>query len=206
MQSLRALYSLRQYICFIIAIITAQACVIDEDPDPDLGGMEVESQLCGQISSTHINQGIALEYGFNRPFMSSPYLGTEEERLDLPMEYGLQGGHHVDLSLRFTGELNPDLVDVMIELSVDQPLSDLYYGIHETTSWYLLYPQETEANGCYFHRARIFLFDLEGQAVEPLGVEMLDGSYATIDIKLSTADADYEWTAYGILHSAIMEP
>ena len=195
----------KHFMC-LATVFALQSCVIDEDIDPEQGGTPVEETLCGPLESLNVDREVGLEYGFDRPFMPSPFLGTEEDRLDLPMEYGLQGGHHVDLSLRFTGTFNPDLVDIIIELSVKGPLADQYYGYHETSAWYLLYPQESEASGCYFHRARIFLFDLEGQAVEPLGVEILDGSYATIDIKLSTADADYEWRTYGILHSAIMEP
>lgn len=195
-----------KWILFLLCLGFTQSCVIDEDVESEQGGTEIEDPLCGSLVGPHQDQKVAIQYGFGRPFSASEYIGTQDTPLDLLMEYGLQGGHHVDLSLRFTGKLDPDLVDISIDLKVAGPLADLYYGRHETQAWYLLYPQDTEAEGCYFHRARIFLFDLEGQAVEPLGVEMLDGSYATIDIKLSSADADYEWRAHGILHSSLMAP
>ena len=34
------------------------------------------------------------------------------------VEYGIQGGYHVDVSLRFTGDFNPDRVDVRMELEL----------------------------------------------------------------------------------------
>ena len=139
------------------------SCAIDPEglyePDDD----EQAIGLCGQVPEEEPNvivkSAVGLEYGYRRPFHRSGVDGTTDDPLDLPMEYGIQGGHHVDLSLRFIGELNPDLVDITIELIVDEPLTDIFYGQHETRDWYLLFPDEDEREGCYFHQARIFLFD-----------------------------------------------
>ena len=115
------------------------------------------------------------------------------------IEDGLQGGHHVDLSLRFVGYFNPDLISLSIQLTVDAPLHEQFSGSHHTREWYLLFAHEVEPEGCYFHRARIFLFDDSGLAVQALGVSELDGSLANLDITLATQDAVHRWQARGIL-------
>ena len=60
-----------------------------------------------------------------------------------------------------------------------------------------------EEVGCYFHQARIFLFDVEGGPVEPLDVAMLNGLSAQLYIKLSTETADHKWTVIGNLRNAV---
>jgi hypothetical protein len=184
-------------------IVLCPACVL-EDPYDQTQDMAMENlQKCGVKEEINSSGGVSLQYGFGRPFESSEFLGTSSDPLDLPMEYGIQGGHHVDISLRFTGSLDPDLVDITINLIIDNPFNDLFYGIHNTQGWFLLFPQEEEVFGCYFHQARIFLFDLEGLPVEPLGVSMLNGLGADLYIKLSTETADHEWSARGNLRNAV---
>ena len=58
----------------------------------------------------HEGDEVRLELGYERPFVSAQTLGDDSTPLSLPIEYGLQGGHHVDISLRFTGLSDPDLV------------------------------------------------------------------------------------------------
>lgn len=148
---------------------------------------------------------VGLVYGYDRPFIDAEYLGDESEPLDLPIEYGLQGGHHIDISLRFIGSIDPDLVDLSMALSVDIPLHERFYGTHQTEAWYLLFAEEREPDGCYFHRARVFLFDDTGIPVQAWGVEELDGSLADLDITLSTGEHEHHWRARGRLRDASRE-
>ena len=148
--------------------------------------------------SDHV-QPIGVEYGYDRPFIPAVLLEDPEGSLDLPIEYGLQGGHHVDLSLRFVGIFDPDLVGLRIALSVDKPMTERFSGAHNTQEWYLLFAQDSEPAGCYFHRARIFLFDDTGAPVQALGVNELHGSSASLDIELTTQDATHRWRARGVL-------
>lgn len=193
---------------YLLLASLLQSCVIDGEDINTTDPISSDSQ-CGEIESESSlpfdMDGVGLRFGYLRPFEAAVESGTEDSPLDLPMEYGLQGGHHVDLSLRFIGSLNPDLVDITINLQVDDPLSDLFYGQHETRSWYLLFSDEEEPEGCYFHQARIFLFDLEGLPVEPLGVAMLNGLGAQLTISLTSDDLNYEWVARGILRDAVMQ-
>ena len=104
----------------------------------------------------------------------------------LSIEYGLQGGYHVDVSLRFEGELNPDLVDVSMSLEVVEGENPWEVtGSHQTEAWYLLFPDEGEAMGCYSYRARVFLFDGEGEIPTESMVEGLDGATALLRLKLT---------------------
>lgn len=192
-----------QFISLFYIVLTSSGCVLDEPDLKDLDlGIEDLTQ-CGLADRQNMSDGLSIQYGFGRPFMPSMFSGTQNDPLDLPMEYGLQGGHHVDISLRFTGELNPDLVNINIHLSISPPFNDVYYGIHNTQGWYLLFPQDNEEVGCYFHQARIFLFDLEGSPVEPLDVAMLHGLSTQLYIKLTTETADHEWMAIGNLRNAV---
>ena len=185
-------------------IVLCTACVLDDGSFDETQDMATKSlQKCGVSEGINLSGGVSVQYGFGRPFESSEFLGTPSDPLDLPMEYGIQGGHHVDISLRFTGSLDPDLVDITVELNIDDPFNDLFYGIHNTQGWFLLFPQDEEVFGCYFHQARIFLFDLEGLPVEPLGVSMLNGLGTDLYIKLSTETVDHEWSARGNLRNAV---
>ena len=168
------------------------------------GQVKSTTQQCGDLlrSETMLSdhaQPIGIEYGYDRPFIPAVRLDDSESSLDLPIEYGLQGGHHVDLSLRFVGLFDPDLVDLRITLSMDTPLTERFSGIHDTREWYLLFAQDLEPIGCYFHRARIFLFDDTGVPVQALGVSELHGSSVNLDIELTTQDAIHRWRARGVL-------
>jgi hypothetical protein len=180
------------------------SCVIDGDDPSVIEDEPPRESLCGE-SLDESHSGVELRYGFGRPFKASQTTGDSTDPLDLPMEYGLQGGHHVDLSLRFIGDFDPDQVDIFIDLKVDEPFSDAYYGVHDTREWYLLFAEGEEPPGCYFHQARIFLFDLEGLPVEPLGVAMLNGLGILLTISLSSRGELMEWRARGNLRDATTE-
>lgn len=124
---------------------------------------------------------LEFSYGYGKPF------GPLEDE-SLLIEYGLQGGYHVDVSLRFLGDLDPDLVNVLMRLVIEQ--GDNPHGIegtHDTQAWYLLFPSEGEEQGCYFHRARIFLFDEGGEIPTESMVATLDGATARVSLSLETS-------------------
>ena len=130
----------------------------------------------------------ALEVAYG---VGEPLVPLEDEPLSI--EYGLQGGFHVDVSLRFTGELNPDLVDVSLRLAItrgDNPGG--VYGEHNTFEWYLLFPDEGEAPGCYFYRARVFLFDEAGEVPTHSHLEALTGAEATLSLSLTHLGGRYQ--------------
>ena len=190
----------RGWIGFIV-IVSAMSCQ-PAQIDATLNG-DVAS-ACGDVMTSDLTPSdqqdpIGIGYGYDRPFVSAIPIDTSPNLFDLPIEYGLQGGHHVDLSLRFVGDFNPDLVDLYIRLVVDAPLTDRFSGSHDTRAWYLLFSQSVEPEGCYFHRARIFLFDDSGAPVQTLGVSELHGSQASLDITLTTQDAVHRWQTRGVL-------
>lgn len=143
--------------------------------------------LCGK-------GGIAVSYGYGKPFESL-------DRNTLLIEYGLQGGYHIDVSLRFTGAFDPDLVDVKMDLSITNvDHTDGIIGRHDTQAWYLLFPSEKEEQGCYFHRARIFLFDGNGDIPTESMVSMLDGMTAKVNLTLTTSEQMFETSETFPLH------
>lgn len=159
------------------------------------------SEISSQCGASLSEDPVSIQYGLGRPFVPLEESGQLQNPLPLMMEYGLQGGHHVDLSLRFNGSLDPDLVDISIRLSLIGTLAEDYYGIHNTQEWYLLFPTEQEPDGCYFHRARIFLFDEVDAPVEPWGVEELHNAHATLLVTLSTKTTQYQWRPHILLIS-----
>ena len=196
------LLKLTKRVSTTIFMLLSLSCTDEQKPKPEIKDQDA---VCGEKVG-NISNLIGLNYGYQRPFIPFMTSGLEADPLPLRMEYGLQGGHHVDISLRFTGSFNPDIVDIQIELKIDPPFQDLYYGIHNTLDWYLLYPQDNELEGCYFHNARIFLFDQMNAPLEATGVQTLDGTKAQLYITLITDDATtHEWTSVGILNDATVD-
>ena len=154
---------------------------------------------------------VKLELGYDRPFSSAQTRADESAPLSLPIEYGLQGGHHVDISLRFVGDLDPDRVDLSIELELDASSRDLSrdlswglsWGRHDTEAWYLLFPQDSEPTGCYFHRARVFLFNETNDALQSSEVSELDDKLALLTLKLTSQRVVYQWQIRGRLRDAV---
>ena len=183
---------------FLAPMICCQPAEIDSTWVRD------DTSVCGDLMTSELMMSdyhppLGIEYGYDRPFIPASQLEGALSTIALPIEYGLQGGHHVDLSLRFVGQFNPDLVDLHITLRVDDPLTDRFTGIHDTQGWYLLFAQDLEPEGCYFHRARIFLFDDLGEPVQALGVSELHGSYAHLEIILTTQNSVHRWQTRGLL-------
>ena len=150
---------------------SVSACRDPQDPPPS-------APLCG--GST-----FEVFYGYGRPF------GPLEEE-SLLIEYGLQGGYHVDVSLRIVGELDPDLVNVNMRMIIEEGENpERIEGTHSTQDWYLLFPNDGEEPGCYFHRARIFLFDDGGEIPTESMVAGLDGATAQLTISIDTDGPTY---------------
>ncbi|MEZ4436498.1 MAG: hypothetical protein R3F65_29205 [bacterium] len=117
-----------------------------------------------------------------------PFVPTPDHRF--PIDQGRQGGHHLDISIRATGALDPDHTDVEL---------GLYDGAirlarHVTVDW-LLYIAPDGA-GCDYPRARLVLLDEEGGLLPPDRVAALVGRPLRLDVHLRSplGDADGEFT------------
>ena len=155
------------------ALLTLSAC--ESTPDgrespPDAG---VESSPCGRGP-------ISLELGRGRPMERLP------EPLTLPMEYGLQGGYHVDLSLAFSGAFDPDLVS--LRLLVEDG-DGWRIGEHFTADWYLLFGEkESIQPACFFYQARLFLYEPDGSLPQEETIEALADREEMLQIELLEQD------------------
>ena len=137
--------------------------------------------------STECGAGdVTVELGYGRPF--EPL----DDLRQMWVEYGLQGGYHVDVSLLLIGAIDPDRVTIEIDLELNpvdplpsQDTLNAVYGRHQTIDWYLLFPNDDEPRGCYFYKARVFLFDPSGEVPTLSMVEHLDQRTATILVTMT---------------------
>ena len=137
----------------------------------------IQPKLPSEIKNQCGPDSPRLYVGVDRPF--SPLISPV-----LWIEYGPQGGYHVDVSLRAEGQLNPDLVDISIDLELNATEDRGIYGAHYTRDWYLIYAEESEPQGCYFHEARIFLFNRQNIPPSLEEVETIHNSTAHLRITL----------------------
>lgn len=115
-----------------------------------------------------------IQVGHDRPFVAIETNG------DLMMEYGLQGGYHVDISLKILGGLNPDDVDVELLLY----LGETQIGKHLSEGWYLLYGNPGE-KACYFYNARVFLYNEKAEIPSRDDIERWMGKKARLKVALT---------------------
>ena len=154
----------------LLALSACESTPRAEETHPDAG---VEPSPCGRGP-------ISLELGRGRPMERLP------EPLTLPMEYGLQGGYHVDLSLAFSGAFNPDLVSLRLLVEDDDGWR---IGEHFTADWYLLFEDEGSAQpACFFYQARLFLYEPDGALPREETIEALAGREETLQVELSEQD------------------
>lgn len=158
--------------------LAASGCVTDRDPvdaGPEDAGDETP---CGAGP-------IAITLGVDNPFEPRP-----DHRF--PIEQGLQGGYHIDISLRARGALDPDDVDIQIDL-VD---GDTRIARHLTTGWLLHIDPDGPA--CEYPRARLVLVDGEGGLLPAERVDGLVGRPLALTVYLRSplgdADAAFEIT------------
>ena len=155
-----------------------------------LSGCDTTTTPAAPPPTTPCGQGpIALSLGAGRPFRPEPAAGGA-----LQVEYGLQGGYHTDITLRLTGALDPDLVDVELTLIPLARNPHHIYGAHSTTGWYLLYPSDAEPPGCYFYSARVFLFTAPGVPPREEEAATLDGQPAALTLTLRHRDGVFSQT------------
>lgn len=156
----------------LLTLVTV-GCIGGPDDDPVDGGAEAgEATPCGRGP-------IALSLGVGNPFEARP-------GHDFVIEQGLQGGFHIDVSLRSQGALDPDHVDIQLDL-LD---GDTRIARHLTTDW-LLYI-EPEGPWCDYPQARLVLTDGEGGLLPTEQVEALVGRELQLDVYLRSPLGDGE--------------
>jgi hypothetical protein len=110
------------------------------DPDAD-----VPATACGS-GPPRLSLGVGL-----------PYVPAPNHRF--PVEQGLQGGFHVDVSLRVVGGFDPDSVNVRLALLDGERL----LAEHRTDDWlFFIFPV-----GCDYPRARMVMLDERGGLLSP---------------------------------------
>lgn len=160
----------------LLASLVLLACDGDDRPPADAAPEAGGPTPCGEGPAT-----IAL--GVDHPFVPAP-----DHRF--PIDQGRQGGHHLDISIRATGALDPDHAD--IELGLYD--GDTRLARHVTFDW-LLYIAADDA-GCDYPRARLVLVDAEGGLLPPDRVAGLVGRPLRLDVHLRSprGGADAEFT------------
>lgn len=144
----------------------------DADPPREVGA----PTPCGEGS-------IDIVLGVDSPFSPRPDHA-------FPIDQGLQGGHHLDISLRAQGALDPDHVDIQMDL-ID---GDTRIARHLTTDWLLHI--DPDGPWCDYPRARLVLVDREGGLLPPEQVDALVGRTLRLDVYLRSplGDADASFT------------
>lgn len=121
-----------------------------------------------------------LSLGEGHPFVAL-------EGTTLPIHAGTQGGHHVEVSVRATGPVDANNVDVRIELRRGEAL----LGRHLNPSTLL----GTLTPGvCDYDVARIVLVDEGGALLEGDALSALVGAAVTLHVRLSSVDAELDET------------
>ncbi len=152
--------------------LAAGACIEDgpgEQPD-DAGPEAGEGTPCGRGP-------ISLSLGVGNPFEARP-------AHDFVIEQGLQGGFHIDVSLRGQGALDPDHVDIQIDL-LD---GETRIARHLTTDWLLHI--DRAGPWCDYPRARLVLTDGEGGLLPAERVEALVGRTLELAVYLRSPLGD----------------
>lgn len=98
------------------------------------------------------------------------------------IDEGNQGGYHVDISLKVTGIIDPDDVDIRIRLSIGAR----QVAFHRTDDW-LLKIYEAGPH-CEYPKARLVLTNDDESLMELDQVEALVGQDAQVDIELDSPD------------------
>ncbi len=78
-----------------------------------------------------------------------------------PIDQGLQGGHHVDISLHVVGSMDPEHTDVRLTLLDDARV----LAEHRVDDWVLEYDEGLPA--CEYLRARLVLTAEDGSLMPP---------------------------------------
>lgn len=109
------------------------------------------------------------------------------EGATLPIHTGTQGGHHVEVSVRATGPVDANNVDVRIELRHGEAL--LGQHLNPSTLLGTLTP-----GVCDYDVARIVLIDEGGALLEGDALSALVGAAVTLRVRLTSKDAALDET------------
>lgn len=139
----------------------------DDGPDATRDQSMAPATECGAGAGSAI-------IGAGDPFQDVP-----DRRF--PIEQGLQGGHHLDISVRFSGAIDPDRVDLQLDL-LD---GDRQISRHIAQDWLLYLVDGLDA--CDYPRARLVLLDEEGGLLPPAQVDALVGRPLTLEVHLRSA-------------------
>ena len=215
-----------QTLCLILSLYCGLGC------DSSQGSLSQSNSPCGTGKPE-------IFYGLDRPFVPFETLPASWS-----IEYGLQGGYHIDLSFRFKGQHNPDQVDITLLLTTpedqstvnpdlieDSPtaqqfssyymplqnqvqlqnieIQDLFqslkhsftlFGLHNTQQWYLIFAEPDDIlQGCYFYKARIFLYTPQGTIPTASDLRPLNWQTSQLWIRLTTQDQSFLWKTFGVL-------
>lgn len=155
-----------------LALVLGAASGCDDGPDPSGADQGAPGTACGA------GDGRAT-IGRGDPFEPAP-------DLRFPIEQGLQGGHHLDVSVRFVGAIDPDHVDLELDL-FDGPR---HISRHLAQDWLLYLVDGVDA--CDYPRARLVLLDEEGGLLPPPHVDGLVGRPLRLEVRLRSAGVEID--------------
>ena len=129
---------------------------------------------------TQCGQGdVELLLGVEDPFEARP------EHI-FPIDLGLQGGHHVDISLRLTGSMDPDKTNVLLSLKDgERPLAE-----HRVDDWVLEY--DDQVLHCEYLRARLVLMTMDNTLLAPDAVPELLDRTLRLEVRLNSSKGRVE--------------
>ena len=120
---------------------------------------------------------VEIELGTGNPFVPVP-------EHSFTMEAGLQGGHHVEISLRLKGALDPDSVDVELRLRG----AAWQISTHQQTDWLL--HLGADGASCEYPLARLVMLDERGGLLDPNRFEEITGVPVRLDVSVKSSQGD----------------
>ena len=138
---------------------------------------------CGEEPLPHTSAcgagDVRLDIGIDDPWLSTP-------DLRFSVDEGLQGGYHIDVSVKAVGTLDPDSVNILLELDV----GGRRIARHLTDDWLLkIYPDDGH---CEYPRARLVFTDAEGGLMPLDEVETLIGQTGRLRVSMESPDGGGE--------------
>lgn len=150
-----------------LALLACAALLGCDDGDPALPPGETP---CGSGAAV-------MEVGDGNPFVPNP-----DQRYRV--EAGRQGGFHTHVSLRAQGALDPDLVDVSIQLKDGETI----IARHVTAEWLLHI--DRAGPWCVYPTARLVLLDEEGGLFDREAALAATGRPLTLEARFESPDGD----------------
>lgn len=120
---------------------------------------------------------VKIELGTGNPFAPTP-------AHIFMMEAGLQGGHHVEISLRLQGAIDPDSVDIELRLRG----ATWQISTHQQTDWLL--HLGADGASCEYPLARLVMLDERGGLLDPNRFEEITEAPVRLDISVQSSQGD----------------